>query len=70
MTLDQLHDFFSKADLKPAHLNPHTFISDPHKFTQHHLATLRANTQKPSFLPYYERLIAYKELLENVTLKP
>lgn len=65
--IDELDEFFKKIELPdtPIQLDKSTKIVGFKKFIETHIATLRANSGKRTFLPYYERLIKLKELIKN-----
>jgi len=66
MTLDDLEQYF-KGRLLPEsfQLNSHTKITNCAKFVENHIAILRANPKKILYLPYYERLEQFKNMLNE-----
>lgn len=58
--LEQIEGYFSTHPLPvvPVLLDGHTVIAEPGKFLETHLATLKANDGRRTFLPYLDRLRA------------
>jgi len=66
ISVDELETFFNSAQLPSrVQLNACTVITDVPKMIDSHIATLRANPKKMSFLPYYQRLAALKNILHG-----
>ena len=63
----ELERYFSTATLPtvPVKLNACQTITDISKFIAGHLATVKANNGKRTFLPYLERLQELKQILSN-----
>jgi hypothetical protein len=60
ISLIQIEDYFKKNPV-PADYQPNNFshILDHKKFIESHIQFLKGNPKKPSFMPYYERLLAF-----------
>ena len=64
--LDNLEQYFKEHDLPETfQLNSHTKIISSRKFVDNHIAILRANPKKILYLPYYERLELFKNMLNE-----
>lgn len=63
--ISELEKLFFKLELptKPIKLNQCSTITNCSKFIQNHIATLKANNGKQTFLPYLNRLQELKEVL-------
>jgi hypothetical protein len=61
-----LETFFANKTLpsEPVNLNNATTIQNGQLFVKTHLATVKANNGNKTFLPYLERLINYKKMIE------
>ncbi len=66
--LTGLETYFAKISLptQPLKLNPYTTITNVSKFIDSHLATVKANSDKRTFMPYLHRL---QELKQRLTAK-
>lgn len=65
--VDELEQFFQGRVYKPDkeyRLDNHTLINQPKHFVASHLAMIRVNNGNPAYKPYYDRLVAFKYLLE------
>jgi len=66
MTLDDLEQYFKERELPETfQLNSYTKITNCAKFVDNHIAILRANPKKTLYLPYYERLELFKNILNE-----
>ena len=63
--ISDLENYFTGISLPalPLKLNPSSTISDCVLFVENHLATVKANSGKPVFMPYLHRLRALKSIL-------
>ena len=63
----ELESYFSGITIPTQHvkLNPYSTIEDCSLFIKSHLATVKANNGKPTYLPYLERLQALKQVLNR-----
>lgn len=69
--LDELEEYFKGVDLSknPIQLDKTTKIVDISKFLDSHFTVLRDNSGNKTFMPFYDRLIKIKELIENEKTK-
>lgn len=67
MTLPELETFFDAAKLPagPIQLSPGQVITDPKKFVSAHLSILKNNPGKRRFMPYYDRLVAFHNFMQD-----
>lgn len=66
MTIANLEKFFNSIELpKTIELSKYEKINDVKLFVDSHIETLKFNTGNNRFLPYYERLLKLKNILEN-----
>lgn len=66
MTLDELEQYFKERELPETfHLNSYTNIVNCRKFVDNHIAILKANPKKIIYLPYWERLVKFKNMLNE-----
>ena len=65
--IEELEKFFSIADLPsaPVKLNVCSTIIDVKGFLESHFETVKFNNGKPTFRPYYNRLLEFKKLITN-----
>jgi hypothetical protein len=65
--LDELEEFFKGVDLSknPIYLDDCTKIVDISKFLESHFHVLRSNSGNKKMLPFYDRLVKMKNLIEN-----
>jgi hypothetical protein len=66
--ISELETFFNTmATIKqPIQLNNWTLINNVPQFVNNHLATIKANDGKRTFLPYFNRLQELKQILTNI----
>jgi hypothetical protein len=65
--LNELEDFFKNAEMPetPIQLDKCTRVLDAKNFIESHFIVLKAHSGNRTFLPYYNRLIKLKEIIEN-----
>ena len=62
--LSELETFFKDFDFPAAvDLAPFERVLDPRKFVDSHITILRARLGEKAYLPYYNRLLKFKEIL-------
>lgn len=63
--VDELERFFKDAKIPPGpvKLDQCTTIVDVQKFIRSHLSAVRKNNGNVIFLPYFERLVQFKEII-------
>lgn len=68
LEISDLETFFAGTILPhyPVQLTPHEKITNLPRFIESHLATVKANNGKPTFLPYLNRLILLKTILSLI----
>ena len=66
--INELETFFKgiATNNQPIQLNNWTLINDVPQFVNNHLATVKANDGKRTFLPYFNRLQELKQILTNI----
>ena len=65
-TLDDLIEYFDSVEIpNEVRLSECANILDVRKFINHHIRTLKGNSGVYRFLPYYERLVKLKEIIEE-----
>ena len=65
-TLDDLIEYFDNVEIpNEVRLSECANIVDVRKFIDHHIRTLKGNSGVYRFLPYYERLLKLKEIIEE-----
>jgi hypothetical protein len=64
-TISELESYFASIELptQPIRLNQCSVITDCSQFIKSHIATVKANNGKRTFLPYLKRLQELKEVL-------
>ena len=65
LKLQQLKEEISKLSLKPAKISVCETVINPQLFVDSHVSILEANSGKKTFLPYYNRLLAYYKKLKD-----
>jgi len=66
VTLDQIEQWFKDNPPRDnVRVNRFSVVVDGEKFVKSHLAALRNNSGNKTFLPYYDRMIEYIEVLKN-----
>lgn len=50
---------------QPIRLDKCTILNDHEKFVQSHISYLDNNSGNPAYLPYYQRLVKYYELIKK-----
>ena len=65
--IKQLEKFFATTELPTVHvrLDKCSTILDCTKMVETHLNVLKSNPKNPLFIPYYNRLIKLKQLIES-----
>jgi hypothetical protein len=60
ISLIQIEEYFKKNPV-PTDYQPYSFVRilDHKKFVESHIQILKGNPKKPSFMPYYERLLEF-----------
>jgi len=66
--VEELEAFFNSATIppRPIRLNQCSAINNPHLFIKGHLATVKYNNGKRTFLPYLIRLEQFREILTQM----
>jgi hypothetical protein len=64
--IKELEAYFKETAIptEPFKLNQYSTIKDCSLFIKSHLATVKANNGKPTYLPYLDRLQELKEFLQ------
>lgn len=66
MTLTTLEHNFSQMTLpQELQLSEGEFIKDVPKMIESHIAFLKANSGNMTFMPYFERLVRLKQILDK-----
>jgi len=66
MHLDDLEEYFKNVELpKEFQLYPYMKILNCRNFVDSHIFSLRNNSGNKKYLPYYERLLAFRNELEK-----
>lgn len=66
VTLDELIKYFEEVDIpNQVKLEECATIVDVRRFIDYHVKTLKGNSGVYRFLPYYERLVKLKEIIEE-----
>lgn len=68
MKLTELEVYFSNISIsdEPLQLDQCTYIENQNKFVKSHISTLKANSGNMKFLPYYERLFKFYQIISKV----
>jgi hypothetical protein len=66
--IEELEAFFKRSAIpnQPIRLNQCSVINNPHLFIKGHLATVKHNNGKRTFLPYLKRLEQFREILTQM----
>jgi hypothetical protein len=66
--LDTIEGFFQNIELPKSSIKIDrcTTVINPNEFVYGHMNLLKANNGNPCFLPYYQRLIRFKEWISNL----
>lgn len=62
-TIDELEEFFATAEIK--WLSDCERIKAANKFIKSHLEYLKSNSGNKAYMPYYDRLVKIKKILET-----
>lgn len=65
MSIDELEKELKSMTLYPVRLSIECDVVDTRSFVDLHLKYLRSNPGNPAYLPYYERLVEYYNLLKS-----
>ncbi len=65
--VEELESFFREAKLPDGtiKLSKSVMIINTKRFLESHIATVKRHNGNKTFLPYYERLVRFKKLIEN-----
>lgn len=66
--IGELENYFATYEIPPAplQLDRCTTITDIRLFISSHLATIKAHNGNPGYLPYYDRLVSFREKIESI----
>lgn len=67
--IHKLEEFFEKTEIPagPIRVTKYAVIFDVGKFVSSHMSIVKANNGKYTFIPYLQRLMWVKKLIENKT---
>jgi len=64
--LDELERHFKNSDIpkNQIRIDKCTVVLKPQQFIEAHIATLRGKSGNKTFMPYYERLVKFKNIID------
>ena len=65
MTLPELEQWLLNADLPPVIQLDSVTVAETQKLVKSHLLYLKSNPGKRVFMPYYDRLLLVKKIIER-----